>query len=319
MDQTVSIVVAAYRASALLPTSIASAQAQKPDCEIVVVDDASKDDTPDVMAHYPEVKFLTLQQNGGPSVARNAGFAAASGDWLIVLDADDEMVPGRIARMLDLAHETDADVVLGNVQRVDETGAPIDEGAYYDTATVGTAPLSIEDYVSQNLLERNEPSTGYLKPMFRKDFLERYGIQYDPLLRNSEDYHIILEVIAAGGQVVIAPEPDYLYRVAKGSISHTVNPAYLHALEKADKQFMKRALSGKKGAERRHLQQLFARRQRNLQGLLVGEEVMRALKGRRPDTAIGLILRNPSTFGAILHKFAEAAGKRIGRPKPRTS
>lgn len=319
MDQTVSIVVAAYRAAELLPTSIASAHAQKPDCEIVVVDDASNDDTPEVMANYPEVKFLSLSQNGGPSVARNAGFAAASGDWLAVLDADDDMVPGRISRMLDIAVETQADVVLGNLLRVDETGEPIDDGPFFDITQISKAPLTLEDYVTQNLLERNETSTGYLKPMFKRAFLEQHGIQYDPLLRNSEDYHIILEIIAAGGRVVIAPEPDYLYRVAKGSISHVVNPAYLHALESADRNFMKRALSSRKGAERRHLSHLFARRMRNLQGLLVGEEVMRALKKRRPDTAIGLILRNPATLGSITHKFAEAVGKRLSRPRTKPS
>lgn len=319
MNQTVSIVVAAYRAAALLPTSIASAHAQKPDCEIVVVDDASHDETPSVMANYPEVKFLTLPQNGGPSVARNAGFAAASGDWLVVLDADDDMVPGRIARMVELAVETGADAVLGNLLRVDETGAPIDDGPFFDASTTGKAALSLEDYVAQNQLERNETSTGYLKPMFRRAFLEQHRIEYDPLLRNSEDYHIILEIIAAGGRVVIAPEPDYLYRVAAGSISHVVKPAYLHALQKADKRFMKRALSTRKGAARRHLHHLFARRNRNLQGMLVGEEVMRALKGRRPDTALSLILRNPATFGSIAHKFAEAVGKRIPRLKTKTS
>lgn len=319
MNQTVSIVLAAYRAAKLLPTSIASAHAQKPDCEIVVVDDASQDETPAVMANYPEVKFLTLRQNGGPSVARNAGFAAASGDWLVVLDADDDMVPGRIARMVDLAIETDADVVLGNLLRVDETGAPIDDGPFFDASLIGTDPLSLEDYLEQNQLGRNETSTGYLKPMFRRAFLEQHGIQYDPLLRNSEDYHIILEIIEAGGRVVICPEPDYLYRVAKGSISHVAKPAHLHALENADKKFMKRALSTRKGAARRHLYHLFARRNRNLQGMLVGEEVMRALKCRRPDTAIGLILRNPATLGSIAHKFAEAAGKRITRLKAKTS
>ena len=121
-------IIAAYNAVNELPTSIAAAECQSDvQMEIIVADDASPDATPALMERYPGVVYRRLEQNGGPSAARNAAIDAATGDWIAVLDADDTMTPGRLAAMIALAEEKGADILLGNFRRVDDRGQPIDD------------------------------------------------------------------------------------------------------------------------------------------------------------------------------------------------
>ena len=93
----VSVVIPAYNAAATLPDTLDSVLAQTyPHIEIVVVDDGSRDGTPDVLARYaPRVRGIR-QVNGGLAAARNAGLAAAQGQFIALLDADDLCEPERI-------------------------------------------------------------------------------------------------------------------------------------------------------------------------------------------------------------------------------
>ncbi|MBX3237392.1 MAG: glycosyltransferase [Nitrospiraceae bacterium] len=65
---------------------------QGPACEILVVDDASRDSTPTVVARYPLVRAIRQEVNAGPAAARNRGAREATGDIILFTDAD--CVPG---------------------------------------------------------------------------------------------------------------------------------------------------------------------------------------------------------------------------------
>lgn len=68
------------------------------DVEVIVVDDASSDNTAECIAGVvdPRVRLLRLEENGGCCVARNAGAKAARGQWLVFLDSDDELAPSSL-------------------------------------------------------------------------------------------------------------------------------------------------------------------------------------------------------------------------------
>lgn len=86
-----SVVIAAYNASSTIRAALASCLSQAlPAFEIIVVDDASTDDTAAIVQEFsPMVKLISFAENKGVSAARNAGWTAASGDYVAFLDSDD--------------------------------------------------------------------------------------------------------------------------------------------------------------------------------------------------------------------------------------
>ncbi len=99
-----SVVIPSYNYAAVLPRCIDSVLVQLTDaCELIVVDDGSKDGTLELLRGWDcgsqRAAYLS-QDNRGPSAARNAGLAASSGRWLLFLDADDVMASGALAAIL---------------------------------------------------------------------------------------------------------------------------------------------------------------------------------------------------------------------------
>ena len=98
----ISVVIPCYNSGATLEQTIASVKAQTwPNLEIIVVDDGSTEpETCAVLAALEGVKVVR-QPNSGLSAARNAGFQAASGEYVLPLDADDWLEPTALEVMLE--------------------------------------------------------------------------------------------------------------------------------------------------------------------------------------------------------------------------
>lgn len=88
----VSVIIPTYNYARFIGEAIESVLAQSyRDCEIVVVDDGSTDDTKDVVSRFPQVRYI-YQANKGIAAARNAGLHSSQGSYLVFLDADDRLV-----------------------------------------------------------------------------------------------------------------------------------------------------------------------------------------------------------------------------------
>lgn len=114
---TVAALIPAYNAVAYLEATLASvhAQTRKPD-EIIVVDDASTDNTAEV-ARRLGARVISLEHNsGGPATPLNSGIQAARSEWIATLDHDDRWQPGWLAAALDAAKAADVELVFGRVQ-----------------------------------------------------------------------------------------------------------------------------------------------------------------------------------------------------------
>ena len=117
----VSVLVPAWNAAASIGRALDSVL-DDPDAQVqvVVVDDASTDRTVAtvraIAARDPRVELIESAVNGGPSAARNVGLPTLRGEWTTFLDADDRMLPGGLAALVDAATRTDALAVVG--QRV---------------------------------------------------------------------------------------------------------------------------------------------------------------------------------------------------------
>ena len=80
-----------------------------PDFEIVVVDDGSTDDSRQIITAYGDRIVSVLKENAGQASSFNAGFAAASGDILFLLDADDAFLPGKLTRIAEIYDRNEID------------------------------------------------------------------------------------------------------------------------------------------------------------------------------------------------------------------
>lgn len=100
MEESVTVIIPSYNRRAVLGRALDSVFAQSlPADQVILVDDGSNDDTDALAASYPDVCYIK-QANRGVSAARNAGIAAATGDWIAFLDSDDEWLPDKLQKQL---------------------------------------------------------------------------------------------------------------------------------------------------------------------------------------------------------------------------
>ena len=149
----VSIIIPCYRAAATLRRAAASALDGAPNgVQLLLVDDGSPDDTGAVCDELAntDARITALHRpNGGAGAARNTGLDAADGDWVLFLDADDELLPG-LWQALDALDGAGADLILFGLRRASDPGSdvlpPLPAGRYDGLAALGDAldPLLFE-------------------------------------------------------------------------------------------------------------------------------------------------------------------------------
>lgn len=124
----ISIVVPAYNYASSLPRALESVICQlTPDCELLVVDDGSTDETPQVLQELSEKypgKFAVIRKaNGGASSSRNTGIAASKGRYLIFLDADDALMNDTLAAACEhIAQHPESRLIVGGSRSVWTSG-----------------------------------------------------------------------------------------------------------------------------------------------------------------------------------------------------
>lgn len=104
---TVSVVIPCFNAERYIGSTLRSVFAQQgATLEVIVVDDGSTDASADLVAReYPLARLLKVE-NGGVARARNIGIAAATGQWIAFVDADDIWLPGKLQHQLSLMQST---------------------------------------------------------------------------------------------------------------------------------------------------------------------------------------------------------------------
>jgi glycosyltransferase involved in cell wall biosynthesis len=181
----VSVIVPVYNRPAFVRQAIDSALAQE--CpggfEVVVVDDGSTDETPAVLASYGDRIRVVTQRNGGVARARNAGFAAARGEYLALLDSDDIWLPGKLAAQVALldAHPK-AGFAHSDVEEFFEGGRRTEWRR---------RPAIESGEVLKALLRRNFVHT--MTVMLRRVAIEEVG-DFDPRYPPCEDWDLWLRI-----------------------------------------------------------------------------------------------------------------------------
>ena len=166
----VSVIIATYNRPHLLPRAIESARAAGTNVEIIVVDDASTDETARVCKDFSNISYVRAERNYGVAGARNLGILASSGEYICFLDDDDVRLPQSLDIQSEaLASAADAGFVYGQMLVSDQYGK-IDGSICPTTCPQGD--------LFWDLLERNFIPCGSV--VFRKDCLSRVGLLHEP-------------------------------------------------------------------------------------------------------------------------------------------
>lgn len=180
----VSVIIPCYRAEATLRRAVASALEGAPaDLQLLLVEDGSPDGTGALCDELAagDARITALHRpNGGAGAARNTGLEAARGDWVLFLDADDELLPGLWAA-LDALPVTDEEMILFGLQRASTgesvTVAPLAEGRYEGLA-------ALEPRLSALLFDTGLLAAPYPK-LFRRTTIG--ALRFDETLKINED------------------------------------------------------------------------------------------------------------------------------------
>jgi teichuronic acid biosynthesis glycosyltransferase TuaG len=204
----VSIVMPCFMNERFVGDAIESVIAQTyRNWELIVVDDASKDQSRAVVGAYVQkdsrIMLLKLRRNSGPAVARNTAIAAARGRYIAFLDADDLWMPHKLEAQLSFMQSHQVALSYSDFKIIDAQGKQAD--------IIRRAPDRL-DYAS--LLKENQ--IGCLAAIYDTQVL---GKCYMPEIRKRQDYGLWLQILKQGHVAKKAPGVLARYRISNLSVS----------------------------------------------------------------------------------------------------
>jgi glycosyltransferase involved in cell wall biosynthesis len=224
MTPRVSIIVPSHNHARFLPEAIGSAAAQDwPEMELICVDDASTDDSAQVLerlladaqiaARFQRIELLRHASNQDAPATINRGVAASTGELVNVLNSDDVFAPDRLARMVPRLLEADAALAFSSVVAIDAEGRTLTEdrlppelagklgfalGPAASWPTLGFACFAMNLAISSGNL------------LFTRALFDRIG--GFRAMRHVHDWDFLLRSVRVA-EPVFCPRPLYRYRL----------------------------------------------------------------------------------------------------------
>lgn len=206
-EPLVSLVIATHNREHLLPDAVKSIQDQTySNFEIIIVDDASQDNTPTVIAqlcdHDPRIRAFRSEKNVGPGAARNLGIAQANGEYIAIMDDDDLAEPHRFQAETDVFRDNpDTKLVFSSVCWVDNDLEPLN--VFPGIVAEGLFPSESKDIFKLLYLEGNKiPNTTI---MFRRGLTENLRYPENPWI--GEDWFLCMQLAASGVKMQAISSP----------------------------------------------------------------------------------------------------------------
>jgi glycosyltransferase involved in cell wall biosynthesis len=200
----VSVIVPVYNAERFLQEALDSVRAQDYEpVEIVVVDDGSEDGSAAVAKSFEGVRYV-FQSNQGPSAARNAGIAAAGGEFIAFLDADDVMLPNKLRVQIGyLLEHPEIGCVLAQHDDV------VEPGMARPAWLAGHPPSGQTPAFSGPVTKRAQVwphlRRGGVSAVIRREVLRRAG-DFDPDFRHFGDVEWLFRVWRSGVEIAVLPD-----------------------------------------------------------------------------------------------------------------
>ena len=276
---TASIIIPTHNRPHLLSQVVDSARHAGRDIEVIVVDDASSDETASVCKALPGITYLRLERNQGVAGARNVGILASSGKYVAFLDDDDLRLPGSIDLQVEaLEAHPDAGFVCGAMVMADQD--------YQATGEV-FRPNQASGDMFWELMELDFPVMP-LSTLIRKECLLRVGI-LNPRLGGIDDWDIFVR-IAELFPVLVIDEPIGLYRQPTPSSAQGSSAQGAQLLRAARHQLQLMKLPRARAATASHRRSI---RRRTVNR--IADTLLWSAAKRLPEKEFGFVCRNTLT------------------------
>lgn len=214
----ITIGISSYNQQDYLPDAIESALDQTVNCEIIVCNDGSTDNSLEIAEKYP-VKVIN-QVNKGLASARNTVIMNMKGDWFLPLDSDDILQDNAVERIEQAIKENpDADIIAPSFKTF---GISNEEIILMDNPT-------LEDFKTGNRV-------GYFSAIRKRKLLEIGG--YSPkMIWGYEDYHLWFNLLNRGSRIVTLKDTLVLYRTKEHSMIHDAQAHHDELMAQIRKDF----------------------------------------------------------------------------------
>ncbi|BBP99305.1 hypothetical protein BSFA1_44340 [Burkholderia sp. SFA1] len=213
----ISVVIPTYNAGKHIVETLQSLLHQEADFEILVLDDASTDATLDLARSLNDsrIRVFPLEHNLGRPANANRGFDLCRGEYIARIDHDDIAEPERLSKQAAfLDAHPDITVVGSQIRHFGEddfvSDFPLDDAHIKARFVAGQAYIA-------------NPST-----MFRRAFVQRHGIRYDPNLDIVDDLGFWFDCMLRGARFANLPEALTRYRIHRGMTSLNLSLSALY-------------------------------------------------------------------------------------------
>ena len=312
MNPKVSVIIPAYNTEAYLAKAIESVLEQTlTDIEVIIVDDASNDKTVEVAKSFTDqrLKVIVNQQNLGAAAARNRALRAAQGEWIAVLDSDDWYAPERLEKLVSLANEKNADMIADDLYLINDG-----ETSPWSTLIQESEEridkifqIDIVYFVETDVYGQPGLHLGISKPLFKREFMVKHGIEYDDAIRMGQDFWIDMKCLIKGARFFLEPKPYYYYRSRPGSLVHKSQLSRLNQYLNASNSFMQQEVVKKNPALMRAMSYNNSVYKKNLAYL----QVVEPLKEGKWLKALTEMGKNPYFFYDFISRLNNIIERRI--------
>ena len=189
--------------------------------EIIIINDGSPDNSRevvmDLMKTVSNIVFID-QENGGVSMARNAGIGKAKGEFILPVDPDDYVLPNTLRNNLEYAEKNNLDVLYLSFEILNTAGKPVWHTDY--AIQEKQVYRGVEGYFAGRGKGIRDPDRSWAI-LYRKAMLDQFGITYPKDVAYLEDGIFLAKIFAVAHQAGFSNRPFYQRTTRPGSATNS--------------------------------------------------------------------------------------------------
>lgn len=233
MHYKVSIIIPVFNSELFIIPCIESLLNQTlHECEFIFVNDGSSDNSYAILEQFqksdPRVKIID-QDNQGVSMARNAGLAVASGEFIGFVDSDDTVDSDMFDRLHNAAIREDCDVVVSNFES--EVGSQLVITSYSFPTNILLEQVYIQKQVLPHFLKADDLNTVCTK-LYRASVIRSTNLRFPEKVALGEDGYFNIQFFSSAESMTYLDYTGYRYKERAGSATRNIS----------EKDYFKRAL-----------------------------------------------------------------------------